>query len=47
MLRKISAKGSTQLNTIQHGSTSAVQAAGIIRPSHTEDKRKGAAKSGN
>jgi hypothetical protein len=37
----------TQLNTIQHRSTSAVHAAGIVRPSHTQDKRKGAAKSRN
>jgi hypothetical protein len=36
-----------QLNIIQHGSTSAVHAAGIVRPSHTQDKRKEAAKNGN
>jgi hypothetical protein len=33
-----------QSNIIQHGSTSAVHAAGIVRSSHTQDERKGAAK---
>jgi len=44
-LRNCCVKSSTQLNTIQHGSTSAVHAAEIVQPSHTQDNRKGAAKS--
>ena len=35
---------STQLYTIQHGSTSAAHAAEIVQPSHTQDIRKEAAK---
>ena len=46
-LRNCCVKSSTQLNTIQHGSTSAVHAAEIVQPSHTQDIRKGAAKNGN
>ena len=40
-LRNCCVKSSTQLNTIQHGSTSAVHAAGIVRPSHTQDNTQG------
>ena len=43
-LRNCCVKSSTQLNTIQHGSTSAVHAAEIVQPSHTQDIRKGAGK---
>jgi hypothetical protein len=46
-LRNCCVTSSTQLNIIQHGSISAFHTAGIVRPSHTQDKRKGAAKSGN
>ena len=46
-LRNCCVKSSTQLNAIQHGSTSAVHAAEIVQPSHTQDIRKGAAKNGN
>ena len=46
-LRNCCVTSSMQLNIIQHGSTSAVHTAGIVRPSHTQGNRKGAAKSGN
>jgi hypothetical protein len=46
-LRNRCVTSSTQSNIIQRGSTSAVHAAEIVRPSHTQDKRNGAAKSGN
>jgi hypothetical protein len=44
-LRNCCVTSSTQLNIIQRGSTSAVHAAGIVQLSHTQDNRKGAAKS--
>src|SRR5208283_2481822 len=46
-LRNCCVTSSTQLNIIQHGSTSAVHTTGIVRPNHTQGSRKGAAKSGN
>jgi len=39
-LRNCCVTSSTQLNIIQHGSTSAVHAGEIVQPSHTQDKRK-------
>jgi hypothetical protein len=46
-LRNCCVTSSTQLNIIQHGSTSAVHTTGIVRPNHTQGSRKRAAKSGN
>jgi len=45
-LRNCCVTSSTQLNIIQRDSTSAVHAAGIVQPSHTQDNRKSAAKQG-
>jgi len=39
-LRNCCVTSSMQLNINQHGSTSAVHAAEIVQPSHTQDKRK-------
>jgi len=46
-LRNCCVTSSTQLNIIQHGSTSAVHTTGIVWPNHTQGNSKGAAKSGN